>query len=116
MERFFTYTYEPETMPAGLFEYEQWITSRLLRNSTVGQENFNRWEFRHEFEYGVTDNYTLSLYINESLTNFREPDTHRHVSDLVWDGISLEKERDFDSLRQREDFKRLLAEVQARKK
>jgi len=90
MERFFTYTYEPETMPAGLFEYEQWITSRLLRNSTVGQENFNRWEFRHEFEYGVTDNYTLSLYINESLTNFREPDTHRHVSDLVWDGISLE--------------------------
>jgi hypothetical protein len=90
MERFFTYTYEPETMPGGLFEYEQWITSRLLRNSTVGQENYNRWEFRHEFEYGVTDNYTLSLYINESLTNFREPETHHHVSDLVWDGISLE--------------------------
>ena len=90
MERFFTYTYEPETMPAGVFEYEQWITSRLLRNSTVGQENYNRWEFRHEFEYGVSDNYTLSLYINESLTNVREPDTHHHVSDLVWDGISLE--------------------------
>ncbi len=90
MERFFTYTYEPETMPAGLFEYEQWITSRLLRNSTVGQENYNRWEFRHEFEYGVNDNYTLSLYINESLTRFREPRTDRHVSDLAWDGISLE--------------------------
>jgi hypothetical protein len=90
MERFFTYTYEPETMPAGVFEYEQWITSRLLRNSTVGQDNYNRWEFRHEFEYGVSDNYTLSFYINESLTNFREPGTHQHVSELAWDGISLE--------------------------
>src|ERR1051325_10657892 len=37
-ERFFTYTYEPETMPQGLFEYEQWLTARVGRNSTVGQE------------------------------------------------------------------------------
>ncbi len=45
MERFFTYTYEPETMPAGALEYEQWITLRAGRNKTVGQENYNKWEF-----------------------------------------------------------------------
>jgi hypothetical protein len=89
-ERFFTYTYEPETMPKGVFEYEQWVTSRVGRNSTVGQEKYNKWEFRHEFEYGVTDNYTVSLYVNESLTNFRETDTGRHVNHFQFDGISLE--------------------------
>src|SRR5438552_18492465 len=25
-ERFFTYTYEPETLPQGAWEYEQWVT------------------------------------------------------------------------------------------
>jgi hypothetical protein len=89
-ERFFTYTYEPETMPQGLFEYEQWVTALVGRTSFVGQKDYNRWEFRHEFEYGVTDNYTLSLYVNESLTNYREPETGHRVRDWNWDGISLE--------------------------
>jgi hypothetical protein len=89
-ERFFTYTYEPETMPKGVLEYEQWVTARVGRNSTVGQENYTRWEFRHELEYGVTDNYTLGLYINESLTSFRETESGRWVSDLEFDGVSLE--------------------------
>jgi len=89
-ERFFTYTYEPETMPKGAWEYEQWITLRAGRNETVGQDNFNRWEFRHELEYGVTDNYTLSLYLNESLENFHAPERHHNVSHLQFDGVSLE--------------------------
>src|SRR5438477_3165899 len=89
-ERFFTYTYEPETMPRGLWEYEQWVTLRAGRSSAVGQEDFNRWEFRHEFEYGVTDNYTLSLYLNESLQNFHQPETRRNVSHFQFDGVSLE--------------------------
>ena len=55
-ERYFTYTYEPETMPQGAFEAEQWVTLRAGRNKAVGQEDFNRWEFRQELEYGVTDN------------------------------------------------------------
>src|SRR5882724_4239946 len=80
VERFFTYTYEPETSPQGLLEYEQWITLRAGRNSTVGQEQYNRWEFRQELEYGVTDNYTLSLYLNESLTNFKN--SGRHISNF----------------------------------
>src|SRR5436190_672744 len=89
-ERFFTYTYEPETMPQGVFEYEQWVTALVGRNSTVGQEQYNRWEFRHEFEYGLTDNYTLSLYVNESLTNFKDTETGARVRHFQFDGISLE--------------------------
>lgn len=89
-ERFFTYTYEPETLPKGAWEYEQWITSLVGRSEAVGQENYNRWEFRHELEYGLTDNYTLSLYANHSLTNFRETETGRNVSHYQFDSISLE--------------------------
>jgi len=90
MERYFGYTYEPESMPKGALEYEQWVTLRAGRNAAVGQENFNLWEFRHELEYGVSDRYTVSLYLNESLTNFREPGTGHSVSHFQWDGISLE--------------------------
>src|SRR5438045_9600851 len=72
-ERYFAYSYEPETMPRGGLEYEQWLTLRAGRNAAVGQKNFNRWEFREELEYGVTDNYTVSLYLHENLENFRDP-------------------------------------------
>src|SRR3954465_13537748 len=89
-ERFFTYTYEPETMPQGVCEYEQWVSALAGRNSTVGQDNYNRWEFRHEFEYGLTDNYTLSLYVNESLTNFKDTENGHQVRHFQFDGISLE--------------------------
>ncbi len=89
-ERYFTYTYEPETMPRGLLEYEQWVTLRAGRSKAVGQDNFNRWELRHELEYGITDNYTLSLYLNESVESFRSPQTREHHTHLHFDGVSLE--------------------------
>jgi len=89
-ERLFTYTYEPETMPKTGMEYEQWVTLRSGRNSTVGQENFNLWEFREELEYGVTDNYTLSLYLNQSSQSYRDPSTGEDFSKSRFDGISLE--------------------------
>src|SRR5262245_7316348 len=69
-ERYFTYTYEPETMPKGVLEYEQWVTLAAGRDSEVGQENYRNWQFREELEYGVTDNYTVALYLNESLENY----------------------------------------------
>ena len=62
-ERRFTYTYEPELLPQGAWEFEQWITLRTQRTSggEVRQGNYNLWELREELEYGVTDNYSLSL-------------------------------------------------------
>lgn len=89
-ERLFTYTYEPETMPKGLFEFEQWITWRAGRNSAVGQGDYNRFEFREEFEYGVTDNYTLALYVNTDFTSYRDSAIDSHFSEYEWKGISLE--------------------------
>jgi len=89
-ERFFTYTYEPETLPQGAWEMENHFTLASGRNSHVGQENYNRWEFRTELEYGATDNYSVSLYVNESYETFHDPFTHRSEHNLSWDGISIE--------------------------
>ncbi len=89
-ERLFTYSYEPETMPKGAWEFEQWVTARVGRNSTVGQEGYNRWQFREELEYGVTDRYTVGLYLNHQMDNFRDPATHKSTHHYRWTGVSLE--------------------------
>jgi hypothetical protein len=89
-ERYFTYTYEPETMPQGALEYEQWITLRSGRNQAVGQKNYAKWELREELEYGVTDNYTVALYLNQSSESYRDPVTDEDFSEFSFDGISLE--------------------------
>jgi hypothetical protein len=89
-ERYFTYTYEPETMPKGAWESEQWFTLRADRNQAVGQEDFSLWEFRQEIEYGVTDQYNLSLYFNESFESYHDPTANSEVSNLRFDGVSLE--------------------------
>ncbi len=89
-ERLFTYTYEPETMPKGGLESEQWVTSRVGRDAAVGQQDYSRWEFRQELEYGVTDNYTLSFYLNESFEHYRDPEAGGDYSNLHFDGVSLE--------------------------
>ena len=89
-ERVFTYSYEPETQPKGAMEFEQWITLRTQRAKEAGQDNYNRWELREEFEYGVTDNYTLSLYLNTKATSFRDPVAKEDESEFEFAGVSLE--------------------------
>src|SRR5512139_1261548 len=79
-ERRFTYVYEPETLPAGAMEFENWVTLRTQRTSDVGQENFNRWDLRQELEYGVTDRYTVALYLNEKAESYRDSSTGEDVS------------------------------------
>src|SRR5437899_1791767 len=93
-EKRFTYSYEPETLPQGGTEFEQWVTLRTQRTSggTVQQQNYNLWELREELEYGVTDNYSVSLYLNTAAESFR--DFHQSpaedVSKFRFEGISLE--------------------------
>lgn len=89
-ERYFGYTYEPETLPQGGMEFEQWVTLRAGRNSAVGQQNYNRWDLREEFEYGVTDNYTVALYLNTVAKSFRDPATGSGHSSFSFDGVSVE--------------------------
>ncbi len=89
--RYFTYTYEPETMLKGATEFEQWVTLRTQRSADVGQENYNRWELREELEYGVTDNYTVAFYVNlMQATNYKDPATGDTVSETEFNGVSLE--------------------------
>ncbi len=89
-ERRFTYVYEPETLPAGAFEFENWVTMRAGRNKTVGQENYHRWDLRQELEYGVTDWYTAAVYLNEKTQSFRDGGTGANDSEFEWKGLSLE--------------------------
>ncbi len=88
--RNFTYTYEPETMLRGDLEFEQWVTYRGSRNSEVGQEDFSRWDVREEIEYGVTDGYTLALYLNTKGQYFKNPQSGAKTSDFDFNGVSIE--------------------------
>src|SRR5215467_7323896 len=93
-ERRFTYSYEPETMPQGGMEFEQWITLRTQRTKggEVKQGNYNLWEIREEFEYGLTDRYTASLYLNTAAESFRDysQDPPTDKSSFKFKGISIE--------------------------
>lgn len=89
-ERIFTYTYEPETLPAGAVEFEQWVTLQAGRTKTVGQDKYVRWQVREELEYGVTDNYTVSLYLDGSTERFRNPETGISDSETEFTSVSME--------------------------
>src|SRR6266498_712891 len=93
-ERRFTYTYEPETLPQGAMEFEQWVTLRTQRTKEgdVKQDNYNRWDLREELEYGVTDNYSVSLYLNTAAESFRDfsQNPPEDVSKFSFTGFSLE--------------------------
>lgn len=89
-ERRFTYVYEPETLPAGAFEFENWVALGIGRNKTFGQDSYNRWDLRQELEYGVTDWYAAARYLNETAESYRDPATGANVSDSEWKGLSLE--------------------------
>ncbi|MHC4995724.1 MAG: hypothetical protein ACYTGQ_11790, partial [Planctomycetota bacterium] len=47
------------TQPVGKVEYEQWVTWKTDKDTDA---SFNRWEFRHEFEFGLTDTLQFAIY------------------------------------------------------
>lgn len=93
-ERRFTYSYEPETMPQGAMEFEQWITLATQRtgDGSVQQQDYSRWEIREELEFGVTDRYTASLYLNQEAESFRNTSVSpaENESESEFKGISIE--------------------------
>ena len=93
-DRRFTYTYEPETTLQGALEFEQWITLRTQRTTAgdVKQENYNQWELREELEYGVTDRYSVSLYLNFQSRSYRDVSTSppTDFSEFQFKGVSME--------------------------
>lgn len=93
-ERRFTYTYEPEVLPKGAMEFEQWVTLRTQRTKggSVQKGNYNRWDFSEELEYGVTDRYTASLYLNFTTKSFKDYSVAPPVSSSEFEfaGVALE--------------------------
>ena len=59
-DRLFTYSYQATTLPAGKVEMENWIT---WKTETPEDSTYNRVEFRHELEIGLTDRVQLDLYL-----------------------------------------------------
>lgn len=57
--RRFTYSYETTTMSKGAMELESWVT---WKTDKASDPDFERFDIRHEFEYGVTDRFQLALY------------------------------------------------------
>jgi hypothetical protein len=56
--RRYVYSYEAGGMPKGLFEYEPWFTYKEFDTGFA-------WEFRNEFEYGVTDRLLVAAYVSD---------------------------------------------------
>ncbi|MDP1791505.1 MAG: hypothetical protein Q8L12_13105, partial [Methylibium sp.] len=63
----FTHTYLAETLPQGAMEVEQWVTHRTKKS----QGTYDLWQTRTEFEYGLTDRWTVSAYANFYRVNAR---------------------------------------------
>lgn len=59
-EAVFSETYLAETLPKGAKELEQWVSYRDKKS----QGTYRLWQYRTEFEYGVTDRWTIAMYAN----------------------------------------------------
>jgi hypothetical protein len=56
------FTFNTDTYPMGKgdWEYEQWVSYRAHKED---ESDFQRFDFRHEFEFGVADNFDLAVYL-----------------------------------------------------
>jgi len=61
-ERRFAYVYEATTQPKGAVEYEQWVT---WKTDKADDSSFNRFDIRHELEFGLTDHLQLGIYLSD---------------------------------------------------
>lgn len=58
-ERPFTFVYEASVQAEGAVEYEQWVTWKSHKDS---DHSYSRFEFKHEFEFAITDTLQLGIY------------------------------------------------------
>lgn len=100
-ESLFGYSYVTDTMPKNKWELEQWYWGKYGKK----HGDYANSLYRTEIEYGVTDNYQVSLYTNERHVysnkteddgstggedlpaNFSGDKSYNHLS---WEGISME--------------------------
>lgn len=56
----FVFSNDTYPMGKGDWEYEQWVT---WRTHTEDNSDYTRIDFRHEFEFGLADNFDLAFYL-----------------------------------------------------
>ncbi|HEV8604566.1 MAG TPA: hypothetical protein VGQ99_04330 [Tepidisphaeraceae bacterium] len=78
----FTLTYDAYPIGKGALEYEQWITFNTHKDSDHG---FQEFQFLHELEYGIADNFDLGLYFLR--WNYEDSNSD---SGARYDGAALE--------------------------
>src|SRR5262245_49853524 len=78
----FTLTYDAYPMGKGGLEYEQWVTFNADKES---ESDFQEFEFLHELEYGISDNFDLGLYF----LRWKYEDSQEE-SGTSYDGAALE--------------------------
>ena len=78
-ERRFVYNYEATTAPKGLLEVEQWFTFKDYGDR-------NRYEFRTEVEFGVTEKLQLGFY----LSDWRHTDLETGRDETEWRTAGVE--------------------------
>jgi len=85
-ERFFTYVYEADAMAEGQWEFEQWVTNQNGRK----EGDYSQWNFRSEFEYGITSALTTALYLNWDSTRSENMPGEDDINDTTFKGVSSE--------------------------
>lgn len=81
--RAFTGPYEALTSPKGSLECEQWVTWASHKQDDA---TFQGFEFRHELEYSVSDNWMVALYVSDwQVENSQETGT-----DTRWNNVAAE--------------------------
>lgn len=83
-ERRFTYVYEATTAKQGEWEFEQWVTWKTAKETN---RDYDRFDFRTEIEYGVTDNFQLGLYLSDWRYEENRPEG-KHRGD--WRDVAVE--------------------------
>ncbi len=81
--RNFAYSYETTTMAKGAMELESWVT---LKTHTENDADFERFDIRHEFEYGVTDRLQLAFYF----ADWRYEENATEAGDADFHDVALE--------------------------
>ena len=82
--KYFGRSYLANTLPAKAFEFELWNTARI--DKSVGF--YYRFQPRMEFEYGITDRLTTSLYMNFNSTQIEDATISR--KEFAFDGTAVE--------------------------
>ncbi len=76
-DRHFAWTYESTTLPKGAIDIEPWVTF------SAGGENFyNSYENRIEFETGLTDRLQTAVYLNTGQKSFALTDADGEITGL----------------------------------